>query len=142
MPHPCSKIALRTLLALALAALVGMAPAKTLRIASAQDPQSMDPHALALLYHSRMASRSTNRWSIATRIPARAVARRVVEPCSTRPPGASGCARTSSSTTAAPFTADDAVFSIERALTPPSQRAFQIKGVVGAKKVDEQTIEC
>ena len=29
------------------------APAKTLRFASAFDPQSMDPHSLALLYQSR-----------------------------------------------------------------------------------------
>ena len=40
-----------------------------------------------------------------------------------------------------PFTADDAVFSIERALAPPSQRSFQLKGVIGAKKVDELTLE-
>ena len=30
--------------------------AKTLRMASAFDPQSMDPHALALQYHSRVIS--------------------------------------------------------------------------------------
>src|ERR1700682_2413795 len=30
--------------------------AKTLRMASAFDPQSMDPHALALQYHSRVVS--------------------------------------------------------------------------------------
>ena len=30
------------------------APAKTLRLASAFDPQTMDPHALALLYHTRV----------------------------------------------------------------------------------------
>ena len=35
-----------------------------------------------------------------------------------------------------PFTADDVVFSVERALGPTSQRAFQLKGVTGAKKVD------
>ncbi|MEP7283161.1 MAG: hypothetical protein ABI696_14380, partial [Rubrivivax sp.] len=31
------------------------APAAPVRIASAFDPQTMDPHALALLYHSRIA---------------------------------------------------------------------------------------
>jgi peptide/nickel transport system substrate-binding protein len=41
----------------------------------------------------------------------------------------------------APFTADDAVFSIERAMGPTSQRSFQLKGVTGAKKVDEHTID-
>jgi len=39
------------------------------------------------------------------------------------------------------FTADDAVFSIERALGPTSQRAFQLKGVTGAKKVDDLTLD-
>ena len=32
----------------------GTADAVTLRIASAFDPQTMDPHALALLYHTRV----------------------------------------------------------------------------------------
>ena len=36
-------------------AMLGLAHATTLRIASAFDPQTMDPHALALLYHSRVA---------------------------------------------------------------------------------------
>ena len=39
------------------------------------------------------------------------------------------------------FTADDAVFSIERALAVPSQRAFQLKGVTAVKKIDALTIE-
>ena len=34
--------------------LANLANAATLRIASAFDPQTMDPHALALLYHSRV----------------------------------------------------------------------------------------
>ncbi|HSQ73456.1 MAG TPA: ABC transporter substrate-binding protein, partial [Rubrivivax sp.] len=43
-------------LALALLVLAGTAVhASTLRIATAFDPQTMDPHALALLYHSRVA---------------------------------------------------------------------------------------
>ena len=40
-----------------------------------------------------------------------------------------------------PFTADDAVFSIERAMAPTSQRSFQLKGVTAVKKVDEQTLD-
>ncbi|HYJ98864.1 MAG TPA: hypothetical protein VEX14_12440, partial [Burkholderiaceae bacterium] len=43
------------LLIAALAGLAGAVHANTLRIASAFDPQTMDPHALALLYHSRVA---------------------------------------------------------------------------------------
>jgi len=42
-------------LAVSLAALVPSAQALTLRVASAFDPQTMDPQALALLYHSRIA---------------------------------------------------------------------------------------
>jgi peptide/nickel transport system substrate-binding protein len=38
------------------------------------------------------------------------------------------------------FGADDAVFSIERALAKSSQRAFQLRGVTGARKVDDLTI--
>ena len=37
----------------AAASFAGSAGAASLRIASAFDPQTMDPHALALLYHSR-----------------------------------------------------------------------------------------
>ena len=40
-----------------------------------------------------------------------------------------------------PMTADDVVFSIERALAKTSQRSFQLRGVTGAKKVDESTID-
>ncbi len=41
----------------------------------------------------------------------------------------------------APFTADDAVFSIERALAKTSQRASQLRGVTGVRKVDALTID-
>jgi peptide/nickel transport system substrate-binding protein len=40
-----------------------------------------------------------------------------------------------------PFTADDVVFSIERALAKNSQRAFQLRGVLGARKVDDLTVD-
>ena len=33
------------------------------------------------------------------------------------------------------------MFSIERALAPPSQRSFQLKGVKAARKVDDLTLE-
>ncbi len=41
----------------------------------------------------------------------------------------------------APFTADDAVFSLERALDKASQRKNQMLGISGAKKVDALTID-
>ena len=40
-----------------------------------------------------------------------------------------------------PFTADDVVFSIERVLAKTSQRAFQLRGVAAARKVDDLTID-
>lgn len=39
------------------------------------------------------------------------------------------------------FTADDVVFSIERALQRESQRATQLRGVLGARKVDALTVD-
>jgi ABC-type transport system substrate-binding protein len=39
------------------------------------------------------------------------------------------------------FGADDALFSIERALGRPSQRSFALRGLTSVKKIDEQTID-
>ena len=41
----------------------------------------------------------------------------------------------------APFTADDVVFSIQRALHKLSQRSFQLRGVIEARKVDGLTVD-
>ena len=40
-----------------------------------------------------------------------------------------------------PFTADDVVFSIQRALAKNSQRAFQLRGVLEARRVDDLTVD-
>src|SRR5690606_20092382 len=40
-----------------------------------------------------------------------------------------------------PFTADDVVFSVERALAPTSQMRTAIQGVATARKVDDLTVE-
>ena len=89
--------------------------ANTLRIASAFDPQTMDPHGLALLYHSRVV------WQIYDSLinrdekfqlePSLALSWQAVSPTTWRfklRPGVTFH-------DGAPFTADDAVFSIERA---------------------------
>jgi len=129
--------------ALLLAALLaGQAhAANTLRIASAFDPQTMDPHALALLYHSRVAwqvhDSLVNRDEKFQLEPALALSWQAVGPTTWRfklRPGVTFH-------DGAPFTADDAVFSIERALAPPSQRSFQLKGVKGASRVDALTVD-
>ncbi len=112
-----------------------------LRIASAFDPQTMDPHAIALLYHSRVAFQihdslvgRDEKFKIE---PALALSWQMVAPTVWRFRLRPGVVFHDG----APFTADDAVFSLERALTPPSQRAFQLKGVTAIRKVDGLTIE-
>ncbi|MDP1533969.1 MAG: ABC transporter substrate-binding protein, partial [Rubrivivax sp.] len=130
------RLLLATLLCSALPA-----AAANLRVASAFDPQTLDPHALALLYHTRIAFQVydslVGRDEKFALEPALATSWQMTSPTSWRfslRPGVNfhdGGA----------FSADDAVFSIERAMTPPSQRAFQLKGVVAVKKIDELTIE-
>ena len=129
------------LAALALPASAAHAQSTALRIASAFDPQTMDPHALALLYHSR----------IAFQIHESLVGRD--EKFKAEPALATSWQMTSATTwrfklrpgvkfhDGSAFTADDAVFSLERTMAPPSQRAFQLKGVKAVKKIDELTIE-
>lgn len=127
---------------LAAVLLVAMpAPAKTLRFASAFDPQSLDPHALALLYQSRVVTQIyeslVNRDREFRLEPSLALSWRMVDArtwrFSLRP--------NVRFHDGAPLTADDVVFSIERALAKTSQRAFQLRGVTGARKVDPLTVD-
>ncbi len=118
-------------------------PAKPglLKIASAFDPQTLDPHALALLYHSRVTYQVyeslINRDARFLLEPALALSWQNTAPLvwrfKLRPD-----VRFHDGT---PFTADDVVFSIERNLAPNSQRAFQLRGVTGARKVDALTVD-
>lgn len=128
-------------LTLALAAAGTLAQGKTLRFASAFDPQSMDPHALALLYQSRIVTQVyeglVNRGKDFKLEPSLATSWEMTGPTTWRfklRPGV----RFHDGT---PFTADDAVFSIERALDKASQRKNQMLGIGGAKKVDALTID-
>lgn len=114
---------------------------KALRVASAFDPQTMDPHALALLYHSRVAFQIyeflVNRDQDFALEPALATSWSALDPTTWRfllRPGVVFHDGT-------PFNADDAVFSIERALAKPSQRAFLLSGVKAVRKVDAHTID-
>jgi peptide/nickel transport system substrate-binding protein len=117
------------------------AQAVTVRIATAFDPQSMDPHALALLYHSRVTFQIydslLNRDEEFRIEPSLALSWQRVDAKTWRFKLRPGVVFHDGT----PFTVDDAVFSVRRAMTPPSQRAFQLKGVAGAKKVDEETLE-
>jgi peptide/nickel transport system substrate-binding protein len=112
-----------------------------LRLASAFDPQTMDPHAVALLYHTRVVYQIydalVSRDEKFKLEPALAVAWQMVTPTSWRFKLRADVVFHDGS----PFTADDAVFSLERAMAAPSQRAFQLKGVTGFRKLDPLTIE-
>ena len=137
-------LAAGTVLVLALvsaAAAPAPAAAATLRIGSAFDPQTMDPHAVALLYHSRVLQQVyeglVGRDEKFKLEPALATAWEMTGPTTWRFKLRAGVVFHDGS----PFTADDAVFSIERTMAPPSQRAFQLKGVKAVRKVDAQTIE-
>ncbi|MFN7777547.1 MAG: ABC transporter substrate-binding protein, partial [Betaproteobacteria bacterium] len=132
----------RTLAALAGALLLAAAAhGKTLRIASAFDPNSLDPHALALLYHSRVATQMyeglVNRARDFKLVPSLAVSWQAATPTlwrfKLRPDVRFH--------DGAPFTADDAVFSLERAMARTSQRSTQLRGIAGVRKVNALTIE-
>ncbi|WP_395702078.1 ABC transporter substrate-binding protein [Aquabacterium sp.] len=136
-----ARYCLRLLLALCAFTLQAGPQAATLRVASAFDPQTMDPHALALLYHSRIAFQIhdclVNRDEQFRLEPALAVSWQNTGPTTWRfklRPGVKFHDGT-------PFTADDAVFSVERALGTTSQRSFSLKGLAAVKKVDDLTID-
>jgi peptide/nickel transport system substrate-binding protein len=131
---------------LALLALLGAgasvpAQAQVLRIASGFDPQTMDPHALALLYHSRVAFQVYD--GLVTRDeqfrlePALATEWRMTGPTTWRFRLRPEVRFHDGSV----MSADDVVFSIERAMRPPSQRSFQLKGVSAVRKVDPLTVD-
>jgi peptide/nickel transport system substrate-binding protein len=130
-----------TLLLLAPAAPVASAAPKVVRIATAFDPQTMDPHGVALLYHVRVVYQIheslVGRDEQFRLEPQLATEWRMTGPTAWRFKLRPGVVFHDGT----PFGADDVVFSIERALTPPSQRAFQLKGVKRALKVDAQTVD-
>ena len=132
---------LTCILAFALAPLPAAAQVKHLRFASAFDPQSMDPHALALLYQTRVVTQVyeglVNRAKDYKLEPSLAVSWDMLNATTWRFKLRQGVKFHDG----APFSADDAVFSIERALDKASQRKNQMLGIVGARKVDEHTID-
>ena len=101
----------------------------------------MDPHAVALLYHTRVVHQIheslVNRDAGFKLEPALAQSWAMSSPTRWRfklRPGVKfhdGAA----------FSADDVVFSIARALGPSSQRSFTLKGIAAVKKVDALTVD-
>ena len=115
--------------------------AAPLRIASAFDPQTMDPHGLALLYHSRVVYQIydslVNRDTAFKLEPSLAVSWQMTGPTQWRfklRPGVKFHDGTA-------FSADDVLFSIHRALGATSQRSFTLKGIAAVKKVDALTVD-
>ena len=113
----------------------------TLRIATAFDPQTMDPHGLALLYHSRVSTQVyealVNRDAQFKLEPSLATAWQMTGPMTWRFKLRSGVVFHDGT----PFSADDAVFSIQRAQGPTSQRSFTLKGINAVKAIDPLTLE-
>jgi peptide/nickel transport system substrate-binding protein len=116
-------------------------PAASLRVASGFDPQTMDPHAVALLYHTRVVYQVyeslVGRDAAMKLEPALALGWSQPNPTTWRFKLRAGVKFHDGT----PFTADDVVFSVERALAPPSQRGFQLQGVTGARAIDPLTVD-
>src|SRR5258706_9575914 len=116
--------------------------AKMLRIATAFDPNSLDPHSQALLYHTRIVSQIYE--SLITRDqkfllePQLATSWQQLSPALWRFKLRPNVVFHDGT----PFTADDAIFSLRRAREPTSQREFQLRGLVAVRKVDSVTIDC
>jgi len=132
---------LACVLGCAIAPLPAAAQGKTLRFASAFDPQSMDPHALALLYQTRVVTQVyeglVNRAKDYKLEPSLATAWEMRSATTWRFKLRAGVKFHDG----APFSADDAVFSIGRALDKASQRRNQMQGISGVQKVDALTID-
>ena len=122
-------------------ALAVPAGAKTLRYASQNDPQTLDPHAANLLAASRLTSQvyDTLVWRDANWKPVPWLAVSWSQPLSStwRFKLRQGVKFHDGT----PFTADDVVFSVNRALSPTSQMRTAIQGVESARKVDDYTVD-
>jgi peptide/nickel transport system substrate-binding protein len=140
---PTARLGLARIAAILTVALLFGAPAQavSIRIASAFDPQTMDPDALALLYHSRIwfqvYDSLLNRDEQFRIEPALALSWQRVDAKTWRFKLRQGVLFHDGT----PFTVEDAVFSVQRAMARPSQRAFQMKGIVAARKFDDETLE-
>ena len=137
------RLAARTACALALAGAFAApgARAASLHVATAFDPQTMDPHSLALQYHTRVVFQIyeplIGRDQNYHLVPVLATSWSQRDPLTWRFRLRPDVHFHDGSL----FTAEDAVFSFERALAPPSQRQFVLKGVRNVRMVDPLTID-
>jgi len=120
----------------------GTACAKTLRYASQFDPGTMDPHAIASLYQTRVVSQVydplVQRDEKFQPAPALALS------WTPLPDGKGWRFKLRPNVRfhdGTPFTADDVVFSVERVLAPTSGQKVTLPNVTGARKVDDLTVD-
>src|SRR5512140_1453347 len=118
------------------------ASAKPLRYASQFDPGTMDPHALASVYNNRVMSQiyeplvgRDERFQLEPRL---ALSWTPLE-------GGKGWRFKLRPNVkfheGEPFTADDVVFNVQRALAPTSAHKSALPNVTGARKVDDLTVD-
>jgi peptide/nickel transport system substrate-binding protein len=127
--------------ALVVALLPALGFAKTLRYASQDDPQTLDPHSANLLATSRVTSQiydplvwRDRQWKL---IPWLAVSWTQASEKVWRFRLREGVTFHDGT----PFNADDVVFSVRRALEPTSQMRTAIQGVESARRIDDFTVD-
>ena len=128
-------------LGVALLALACGASAQTLRWASQGDPQTMDPHSqnetMTNMVNGQVYERLTNRDAKLALVPGLAEQWTQTGPLTWRFKLRSGVKFHDGT----PLTADDVVFSIQRAKEPTSQIAVYANAVGVPKRVDDQTVD-
>ena len=120
---------------------VADADAKTLRYASQDDPQTLDPHSANLVPTNRVLSQVYESLVMRDKnfklVPALAVSWTQPDQKTWRFKLRPNVKFHGGET----FTADDVVFSVERALSPLSQLKSSVQGVASAKKVDALMVD-
>ena len=132
----------RLLLLALLLALGHPAAAALLRIASQNDPGTMDPHAIATLYNNRVLSQVYE--TLVERDAEFRVAPRLATGWTPLDNGAGWRFKLRAGVKfhdGSPFTADDVVFNVRRALDPLSAMKSTLPEVTGARKVDDLTVD-
>ena len=131
----------RGALALAVLAAAGLAQAATLRVAGANDILTFDPHAQnhqTTLAYQQMVYESLVRYTEKYEVePSLATKWTFVTPTQLRFELRKGVKFHDG----APLTADDVVFSLTRAMTPPSNMTAYVQSVKEARKVDDHTVD-
>jgi peptide/nickel transport system substrate-binding protein len=130
-----------TAITVAALGLAGAATAQTLRFANAGDPQTMDPYSQNESFTNSVNERVYDyliaRDKQLNLVPSLATSWEQVSPLKWRFKLRQGVKFHDG----APFTADDVVFSINRAKEPTSQIAVYANAVGAPKKIDETTVE-